>query len=146
MDSLQHSNSSTTPKVYNRILAIMAHTTRYAFKGESRLATDSGVSKSAVSRLVTGQSSPSFALVYRLTQALEKQLGRTIDPRELISVDGSYPTESICEVAGCRGCLPGEAYDDDGLLRPEFRGIKPGQWSLGSPAQNLSSTTREEMT
>jgi hypothetical protein len=38
--------------VFNRIFAVMAHTTRYAFKGESRLASDAGVSKSAVCRLL----------------------------------------------------------------------------------------------
>jgi len=112
----------------------MAHTTRYAFKGESRLAADSGVSKSAVCRLINGQSSPSFALVCALTKALEQRLGKRLDPRELISFDGTYPTRSVCELAGCKGCLPKEAYDERETLRPEFRGIKPGQWSLNPPA------------
>jgi transcriptional regulator with XRE-family HTH domain len=115
--------------VHNRVLALMAHTTRYAFKGESRLAADSGVSKSAVCRLINGQSSPSFALVCALTKALEKHLGKSLDPRELVSFDGSYPTPSVCELVGCKGCLPQEAYDEHDVLRDEFRGIKPGQWS-----------------
>ncbi len=37
-----------TSQVHNRILALMAHTNRYAFKGESRLAHDAGMSKSVV--------------------------------------------------------------------------------------------------
>ena len=132
--------ASNTPKingsqVHNRILAMMAHTTRYAFQGETRLAQDAGVSKSAVSRLLTGQSSPSFALVVALTKALEKRLERPIDPRDLISLDGSYPTATACELAGCRGCLPAEAYDAQNRLKPEYKDIKPGQWavSLHSP-------------
>ena len=132
--------ASNTPKingsqVHNRILALMGHTTRYAFQGETRLAQDAGVSKSAVSRLLTGQSSPSFALVVALTKALEKRLGRPLDPRDLISLDGSYPTATACELAGCRGCLPAEAYDENNRLKPEYKDVKPGQWavSLQSP-------------
>lgn len=130
-------------QVHNRILALMAHTTRYAFQGETRLANDAGVSKSAVSRLLTGQSSPSFALVVALTKALENRLGRPLDPRDLISLDGSYPTATACELAGCRGCLPNEAYDEHNQLKPEYKDVKPGQWavSLHSPA---TSTQKEE--
>ena len=125
-------------RIHNRILAIMAHTTRYAFKGESRLAADAGVSKSAVSRLINGQSSPSFALVCGLTRALEKQLGKHLDPRELLSFDGTYPTPSVCQLAGCKGCLPSAAYDEEGRLRPQFKDVKPGEWSL-SPALAAAS-------
>lgn len=126
---------NTPPKIngfqlHNRIMALMAHTTRYAFQGETRLAKDAGVSKSAVSRLLTGQSSPSFALVVALTKALEKRLGRALDPRDLISLDGNYPTATACELAGCKGCLPAEAYDENNCLKPEYKDMKPGQWSV----------------
>ena len=117
-------------QVHNRILALMAHTTRYAFQGETRLAKDAGVSKSAVSRLLTGQSSPSFALVVALTKALEKRLERALDPRDLISLDGNYPTATACELAGCRGCLPAEAYDAQNRIKPEYKSMKPGQWAV----------------
>ncbi len=93
-----------TPTTHNRLRLIMAHTTRYAFKGEARLALDAGVSKSAVSRLVNGLSSPSFAVVSAIAHALEKRLGRTLDPRELVSFDGRYPSASACALCGCRGC------------------------------------------
>lgn len=43
-----------TVRVHNRIAAVMAHTSRYAFKSESRLAADAGVSKSALNRLING--------------------------------------------------------------------------------------------
>lgn len=125
-------------QLHNRILALMAHTTRYAFKGETRLAQDAGVSKSAVCRLLNGKSSPSFALVVAVTKALEKRLGRPLDPRELISLDGSYPTASACELAGCRGCLPVEAYDENNVLKPEFKDVKPGQWCVAPRTSSAS--------
>ena len=82
----------------------MGHTTRYAFGGESKLARDAGVSKSALSRLVNGLSSPSFGLICALCNSLEKALGRPLDPREILSRDGRYPTPSVCQLCGCRGC------------------------------------------
>jgi transcriptional regulator with XRE-family HTH domain len=90
--------------IHNRVIELMAHTTRYAFKCETRLAHDAGVSKSAVCRLVLGRTSPSYALVTALTRALEKALGMPLDPREMVSTDGTYPTPSVCELVGCRGC------------------------------------------
>ena len=138
-----------TSQVHNRILALMAHTNRYAFKGESRLAHDAGVSKSAVCRLLNGQSSPSFALVSSITKALEPHLqrgleGRRLDPHELISLDGTYPTASACQLAGCKGCLPAEAYDEHNRLKPEFRDMKPGQWSLSPSIPSASTSVRSE--
>jgi transcriptional regulator with XRE-family HTH domain len=133
--------SYSSRRVHNRILEIMAHTTRYAFKGESRLAADAGVSKSAVCRLVNGESSPSFAVVTALTGVLEKQVGKTLDPRELISFDGTYPTASVCELVDCRGCLPAEAYDEDDTLRPEFQGVRPGERPAVLRSRLTESTT-----
>ncbi len=119
---------------HNRIAAVMAHTTRYAFKGQSRLATDAGVSKSAISRLINGQSEPSYFLVNAITRALEQHLGRRLDPRELISFDGTYPTPSVCQLVGCANCLPNEAYDEHNRLKPDYRDVKPGQWSVAHPS------------
>lgn len=107
----------------------MSHTSRYAFRGESRLADDAGISRAALNRLVRGTSSPSFVHVAALTQALERALGRCLDPREVVSLDGIYPTASVCQLCGCRGCLPAEAYDEENVIRPEFKDVKPGQWS-----------------
>jgi hypothetical protein len=119
-------------RVQNRILAIVAHTTRYAFKGQARLAADAGVSEATISRLVNGCSHPSYRLVYAVTRALEKAVGRPLSPDEIVSYGGSYPTPSVCLLVGCPGCLPDEAYDEDERLRPEFLGVGPGQWSLPS--------------
>ncbi len=128
----------------------MAHTNRYAFKGESRLASDAGVSKSAVCRLLNGQSSPSFATVSALTLALEPHLqgglkGKGLNPFELISLDGSYPTASACELAGCKGCLPAEAYDEHNRIKPEYKGVQPGQWSVSpSPSSDARKIAGKE--
>jgi hypothetical protein len=108
----------------------MMHTTRYAFKAQARLAVDCHVAPSTICRLLMGQSSPSFALVTTITKALEKQLGRPIDPRELVSIDCQFPTVSTCALCGCRGCLPDEAYDENEQLRPEYKGVAPGSWTL----------------
>jgi predicted transcriptional regulator len=89
----------------------MLHTTRYAFKGCTRLAQDAGVSKSAVSRLLNGRSNPSCRLLTVVFKAIEKQLRKekkikqALPLRELISLDDSYPTDSICRLIGCTGCF-----------------------------------------
>lgn len=119
-----------TRPVHNRIFEVMMHTTRYAFKAQARLAADCGVAPSTICRLITGQCSPSFAVMATITKALEQQLNKTIDPREIVSLDESFPTASTCELCGCRGCLPDEAYDEHDRLRPAYRGIQPGQWTI----------------
>lgn len=116
-------------KGYNRLYVVLAHTSRYAFEPQARLAKDVGVSRSTISRLMSGHSQPSFALVERITRALEKALGRPLDPRELFSPDGTYPTPSGCSLCGCGGCMPEDAYDRWGRLRPAFQNQKPGDWT-----------------
>jgi transcriptional regulator with XRE-family HTH domain len=119
--------------VHNRIMAVLSHVPRYCFKSEKRLAEDCGASASAISRIVTGQSSPSFLLVAAMTKAIEKHTGKHIDPREIISPDGRYPTPSVCTLMGCRGCLSEQHFYEDGQIKEEFSTIKPGQWSGNIP-------------
>lgn len=126
-----------TQPVQNRLRALMMHTARYAFKGESRLAKDAGVSKSAVCRLINGQSTPSFPLVAALTTALENRLPKPLDLRDVVSLDGIYPTPSVCAAAGCKGCLPDDAYHPDNTVKAEWKGVAPGQWTGELPPTNL---------
>lgn len=112
----------------NRVRDVAAHTNRYAFKGVSRLAKDAGVSPSAVSRLVNGLSNPSFLMVARLTEALEKELGYRIDPRDLVAEYGRFPTPFACDLAACRGCLPESAVDEFGSRKEAYEGVRPGRW------------------
>jgi hypothetical protein len=66
-----------------------------------------------------------------LTRALEEQLGKRIDPRELVSMDGTYPTASVCVLCGCTGCLPHQVWDEESdTIRPEYRHIQAGKWAL----------------
>ncbi len=112
----------------NRVADVMAHTNRYEFHGVSRLAADAGVSPSSISRLINGKMNPSFAMVARVTTALEKRLGHRIDPRDLVAELGRFLTPHVCEVAGCKGCMPDNATDEFGDLKPAFGDVKPGQW------------------
>ncbi len=121
--------------VYNRIRTLMIHAPRYSFQGQARLAADAGVSRSTISRLLSGRINPSFRLAQAVTVSLEKHLKRPLDPREVLSPDGTYPTASGCEIAGCRGCMPEEACDSHGTLKPEYRDLRPGDWSLSRPSQ-----------
>lgn len=125
----------THAPVSNRIRTLMIHAPRYSFQGQARLACDAGVSRSTISRLLGGRINPSFRLAQAVTAALEKSLKCPLDPREVLSPDGTYPTPSGCELAGCRGCMPEEAYDKEGRLRPEYRDLRPGDWSLSRPSQ-----------
>jgi len=95
---------STSAHSHHRLQAVMAHSNRYAFDGASRLARDVGVTPSAISRILSGQRHPSFALMMAITETLEKEMGRTLDPRELMTFSGVYPTPSVCDLCGCKGC------------------------------------------
>lgn len=112
----------------NRVGDVMAHTTRYAFKGVARLARDAGVSPSAVSRLINGRMNPSFLMVARVADALEREVGRPIDPRDLVAESGRFRTRFACDLTACRGCLPESATDEFGDLKQAFYGIEPGRW------------------
>ena len=111
-----------------RLQDVMIHTTRYAFHGVTRLAIDAKVSPSSVSRLINGKMNPSFAMVARVTTALEKSLGYRIDPRDLVAELGKFLTPHTCDLVGCQGCLPDNATDEFGDLKPAFDGVKPGRW------------------
>ena len=133
---------STRPRrvIHNRLAAVMLHIPWYTFQGQVRLATDAGVSRSNISRLLSGHSVPSFPLAYAIAEALEQRLGRRIEMREFLSLDGSYPTANVCRLVGCRGCLPDFAYDEESdTLLPEFLATLPGNWSL-SHANLLKAT------
>lgn len=123
--------------VHNRIEAVMAHVDPYWSGGISRLARDVGVSKSAISRLVSGQANPSFVLVWKIARALEKRLGKPIDVCELVSLDGTYPTQSVCALCDCRGCqVSGTSVVVD-EMDPKFAHLRHGKWSFD--ADNAST-------
>jgi DNA-binding XRE family transcriptional regulator len=125
--------------VENRIGVLMAHTTRYAFEPQARLARDVGVSRSTISRLIAGKRRPSYELAYRVTAALEAALSRPLDLRDVFSRDGRWREPSGCTLCGCAGCMPEAAYDRHGNLKAAFRHMRPGDWSLASLLPSESS-------
>jgi len=118
------------PRLHNRVDAVMNHVSRYQFEGRARLAADVGVSRSTVSRMLNGNTTPSYALVQKVTAALSEHLAKPLDISDLFSPSGFYEERSACRLAGCRGCLPEAAFDGRGRRRPEWRDAQPGDWSL----------------
>lgn len=122
-------------RVHNRLVAVLAHIHHYDFAGQIQLAADAGVSKGAISKLLSGQSNPSFALVLKVVKVLERHLGQRLDLQELFSFDGRYPTRSVCTLVGCRGCLLSHCYDLDGNLMLTYQDLRSDTWEL--PASEL---------
>ena len=119
-----------SPLVANRLRAILVHVPFYTIQGRARLANDCNVSKSTISRLLNQRRSPSYKLATNIAQALSWRSGRLIEPNEVFATEGTYPTPSACELMGCRGCQPPNAWDEQGnTLRPSWQGTPPSQWS-----------------
>jgi transcriptional regulator with XRE-family HTH domain len=114
--------------VINRIADVTAHLDRYMFKGTTRLALDSKVSPSTITRILNNQINPSFALVARITAAIESEFGIQIDPRNLVAENGDFLTPFTCDLMACKGCLPESALDEFGDLKPAFTNVSKGKW------------------
>jgi transcriptional regulator with XRE-family HTH domain len=127
----------------HRVREVLWHIPWYGFKTQARLAQDSGVSPAAISRLLRGESQPSLLIALRLVRALSRRLGRPLDVGEVFSLDGTYPTPSVCRLTGCRNCLPPPAYDGDERLLPDFRGVPAGAWSLPLAGPDANGATPE---
>ena len=122
---------SATPTVQrNRLLGVLQHIPYYTFRGTSRLAKDAKISSSSLSRVLRGETQPTLGVALSITAALEKRLNVRIDPRELFSLDKDFQPKSVCELVGCPGCLPAQAYGEDNQILPEYADVQPGAWSL----------------
>ena len=137
VDRAEATINTTTPiarrarlRLHNRVQTVMVHVSRYSFQGRARLASDAGVSRSTISRMINGQTSPSHALVQAVTEALSVHLKKPLVPRDLFSHDGFYHERSGCRLSGCTGCLPETAFDGHGRRRAEWLNARPGDWSL----------------
>ncbi len=127
-------------RLHNRVQTVMVHVSRYSFQGRARLAADAGVSRSTISRMINGQTSPSHALVQAVTDALAVHLKKPLVPRDLFSDTGTYHERSGCRLSGCTGCLPETAFDGHGRRRVEWLNARPGDWSLSpNPTDALSA-------
>lgn len=115
----------------NRLRAVLLHIPWYMMDGPARLAADIHVSRSTVTRLMSGRNVPSPRLARAIARAASRRLGRTIAAREIFRPEGKYfPTASVCELTGtCFNCLPPEAYDErSDRLRPAWKNASPGDW------------------
>lgn len=113
-----------------RVSSAAIHLGRYSFRGLSVLARDAGLSASTISRLVNGNANPSYRLVIQLTEAIERQVGHHIDPRDIVAINGRFLTPYICDVMHCRGCLPECARDEFGERAEKYKDIHSGQWVM----------------
>lgn len=129
------------PRSHNRVAAVMAHTSRYAFKGRTRLIEDAGISRSSLARLLAGSAWPIQATLIRIARQLEKEVGRHLDCRELWSEDGTYPTPNICDLVGCPGCMPPQFYSVKDDVRARYANTKAGQWT-GDNFENIPGETQ----
>lgn len=122
--------TSTRPlgPTINRVSDLMEHSGRFAFKGSSGLARAAGVSTSTITRLIRGEVNPHFALVARVTEALEQEFQMWIDPRNVFAESGRFLTEFTCDVVGCRRCLPNVSRDDNQEMRQEWKDVERGKW------------------
>ena len=121
--------------IQNRVRVLLVHIPRLSIQGQARLAAEVGVSRSTVSRLVHSRINPSYRLARGVTTALERFLGRPLDMRDVFSTDGTYLNPSGCALCGCGGCLPEEAWNENGTLKPEWRDARPGDWSRARPSE-----------
>jgi len=121
------------PTLYNRVLAVIEHIPWYGFRTQVRLARDSRVSEACISRLLRGECQPSLVVALQVTKAIERRLQRPLGVTELFSLDGTFPTASVCQLVGCSNCLPECCYDEEDNLKPECEAIKPGQWAWVQP-------------
>ncbi|MBV9469365.1 MAG: hypothetical protein JOZ57_08970 [Abitibacteriaceae bacterium] len=121
------------PLLYNRVLAVIEHIPWYGFRTQVRLARDSRVSEACISRLLRGECQPSLVVALQVTGAIERRLQRPLGVTELFSLDGSFPTASVCRLVGCSNCLPECCYDEEDNLKTDYQVIQPGQWAWVQP-------------
>lgn len=126
---MSHAKDRETVRCYNRIKILLLHASKYSFDGQARLATDIGVSRSTISRIMSGRSSPSLRIAQAITDALSDALGKKIQPEDIFSPDGYYDEPSTCKLVGCRGCTDEKMFDRSGRIKPEYAHLKPGDWT-----------------
>ncbi len=128
---LETSHSQEMPPypglLHHRVRELAWHIPWYGFKTQARLARDSGVAPSTVSRLLRGRELPSLLVTLRLTDALSRRLRRPLEVREVFSLDGSY-SRSVCDLASCRGCQPPTSFDRSDNAVPDAPDMTKGQW------------------
>lgn len=122
-------SAKAATKHHNRVAAMMLHTKWYSSCPTSRLAHDAGVAKSTICKMMHGRANPLYSTTLRVVKCLERDLGLPLDHREVFSEDGSYPTQFVCAVVGCRGCGPPIVYGHGTEVKEALRSLRSGQWT-----------------
>ena len=130
---------------HNRLRAIIQHIPAFYFQPITKLAREAGVSHSAISRICSGKSGASYPVVCAVTEVLEQRFGKRIDPREIVSFDGTYPTSSVCELCNCKGCTPHAFWDEKiDEVKPQYRAVDTRAWSLSVGRGVVAVETQKE--
>src|SRR5690349_12807915 len=85
-------------RITNRVRALLIHIPWFTVEGQQRLAHDCRVSHSTISRLIRGETKPSFELAETVTKALQKRLGVPLSIRDVFSTDGTYEVACVCDL------------------------------------------------
>jgi transcriptional regulator with XRE-family HTH domain len=124
-------SSHPTPAVSNRLRSILYHIPWYSIEGIVRLAKDTGLSTSTISRLVGQKNSPSYRVAETIASVISQKTGIPIETNEIFSPTGNFPTPSVCNLMGCKGCLPPEAWNEaTDSLKENWRHAKPREWAI----------------
>lgn len=133
------------PRHHNRIRAIMIHVARYWSMGASILARDVGVSKSTISHLLRGKSNPLYSTASQVVKCLERELSFPLNPDEVFSKDGSYPTPYVCMLVRCKGCYADAFLGSSRLFKPGIKRIERGHCTGDNfELEDLSELERQD--
>ncbi|MFN8140433.1 MAG: hypothetical protein U0R49_11610 [Fimbriimonadales bacterium] len=116
-------------RFHNRVAALMLHTDRYSTFGLQRLALDTGLSKSAITKVKSGKTRPLYSTFAKIVKCLEFQLGQSLPVDEVVSAQGSYPTKYVCQLVGCSGCTPDRFFAKGSWRTKAYRDFRAGQWT-----------------
>lgn len=92
------------------------------------MAADTGISRSTIWRLMHEDYPPPLVVISKVAAALEKELNRRIDLRDIVAENGTFLTKFCCDVVGCKGCLPETATDEWQHIKEVYKSIRPGEW------------------
>lgn len=125
-----HRASSAPPAVYNRLRAVLLHVPFYTSDTLARLANDTGLSKPTIWRYANLKKNPPPTVAGIIARAISRRSQIDVRPRDIFSRTGHYQIASACQLMGCKGCLPPQAWDGaTDTFKPEWQHRRPGGWS-----------------
>jgi len=117
-------------KNHNRISEFLTYIDR-SNDAHFSLARETGLPRVTLCRIIDGSVCPDFLTVAIITEAIERRLGKRLDPRELVAFNGEYLTpdldELLCDTkedAANAASLPSNSWANQarGLVFDPFEG------------------------